>query len=91
MRNLDKELVYVDMDDTLCSFYRAAKKALTENPSQPYPQSQWGFFLGLEPMEGAIDGFRKLEDMRGGLWTDKIIAVRTTSNNMYEGFAHGKI
>jgi len=36
-------------------------------------------------------GFRKLEDMRGGLWTDKIIAVRTTSNNMYEGFAHGKI
>jgi IMP dehydrogenase/GMP reductase len=36
-------------------------------------------------------GFRKLEDMRGGLWTDKIIAVKTTSNNMYEGFAHGKI
>ena len=36
-------------------------------------------------------GFRRLEDMRGGLWTDKIIAVRTTSNNMYEGFAHGKI
>jgi len=35
-------------------------------------------------------GFRKLEDMRGGLWTNKIIAVRTTSNNMYEGFSHGK-
>ena len=35
-------------------------------------------------------GFRKLEDMRGCLWTNKIIAVRTTSNNMYEGFSHGK-
>jgi IMP dehydrogenase len=35
-------------------------------------------------------GFRKIEDMRGGLWTNKIIAVRTTSNNMYEGFSHGK-
>lgn len=35
-------------------------------------------------------GFRKLEDMRGGIWTNKIIAVRTTSNNMYEGFSHGK-
>jgi len=36
-------------------------------------------------------GFRSLKDMRGGLWTNKIQAVRTTSNNMYEGFAHGKI
>ena len=36
-------------------------------------------------------GFRSLKEMRGGLWTNKIQAVRTTSNNMYEGFAHGKI
>jgi IMP dehydrogenase len=35
-------------------------------------------------------GFRTIEEMRGGLWTGKIIAVRTTANNMYEGFAHGK-
>jgi IMP dehydrogenase len=36
-------------------------------------------------------GFRKMEDMRGGLWTNKIIAVRSTINNMYEGFSHGKM
>jgi len=35
-------------------------------------------------------GFRTIEEMRGGLWTGKIIAVRTTANNMYEAFAHGK-
>jgi len=35
-------------------------------------------------------GFRTIEEKRGGLWTGKIIAVRTTANNMYEGFAHGK-
>jgi len=35
-------------------------------------------------------GFRSIEEMRGGLWTGKIIAVRTTANNMYESFAHGK-
>jgi len=35
-------------------------------------------------------GFRTIEEMRGGLWTGKIIAVRTTANNMYESFAHGK-
>ena len=36
-------------------------------------------------------GFRDIKNMRGGLWTNKIQAVRTTTNNMYEGFAHGKI
>lgn len=36
-------------------------------------------------------GFKSIEEMRGGLWTNKIQAVRTTINSMYEGFAHGKI
>lgn len=35
-------------------------------------------------------GFRNLKDMRGGIWTNKIIAVRNSPNSMYEGFAHGK-
>lgn len=54
--------VYVDMDGVLCNFYKAAKQALTDNPSQKYPQSQWGFFLKLEEIEGAIEGFRKLQE-----------------------------
>lgn len=36
-------------------------------------------------------GFRSLDNMRGGLWTNKIQAVRNTPNSMYEGFAHGKV
>jgi IMP dehydrogenase len=36
-------------------------------------------------------GFRSLENMRGGLWTNKIKAVKITSNSMYEGVAHGKL
>jgi IMP dehydrogenase/GMP reductase len=35
-------------------------------------------------------GFKSIEEMRGGLWTEKIRAVRVSANNMYEGFAHGK-
>jgi hypothetical protein len=35
-------------------------------------------------------GFRNLEDMRGGLWTNKVKAVIVTANSMYEGVAHGK-
>lgn len=35
-------------------------------------------------------GFRNIEDMRGGIWNGKIKILKTTSNNMYESFAHGK-
>lgn len=35
-------------------------------------------------------GFRSVQEMRGGLWNDKIKAVKVTANNIYEGFAHGK-
>jgi len=36
-------------------------------------------------------GFRSIEEMRGGIWTNKIKAVKVTANNLYEGFAHGKL
>ena len=67
MKNSDKKRVFVDMDGVLCNFYKAAKQALTENPNQKYPQSQWGFFLKLEEIPGAIEGFRKLEE-KYDLW-----------------------
>jgi MinD-like ATPase involved in chromosome partitioning or flagellar assembly len=35
-------------------------------------------------------GFKDIENMRGGIWSGTITAVRTTANNIYEGFAHGK-
>ena len=59
---MNKKRIYVDMDDTLCHFERAFHKAVALNPKQPFPQSQWGFFLGLEPYDGAIEGLRKLEE-----------------------------
>ena len=59
---MNKKRIYVDMDDTLCHFEKAFHKAVALNPKQPFPQSQWGFFLGLEPYDGAIEGLRKLEE-----------------------------
>lgn len=35
-------------------------------------------------------GFRTIEEMRGGIWTDKIKIVKVSANSMYESFAHGK-
>lgn len=57
---MNKKRVYVDMDGVLCDFYGAAKLRLAENPSQPYPQSKWGFFLKLKPIPGAIDAMVEL-------------------------------
>ena len=56
-----KKKVYVDMDGVLCDFYGASKKAKELNPLQPYPQSQWGFFLKLDEIKDAVESYRLLE------------------------------
>ena len=62
MVNKTKKLIYVDLDGVLCNFFRAARKALTENPTQRYPQAQWGFFLKLEEIPDAIESFKILQE-----------------------------
>lgn len=57
-----KKRIYIDMDGVLCNFRKAHQEALYNNPIQPFPQSQWGFFLYLEEIPGAIDAFRKLQE-----------------------------
>ncbi|MDF1755249.1 MAG: hypothetical protein P1U89_20840 [Verrucomicrobiales bacterium] len=47
--------VYIDMDDVLCAFTAAHRKALEINSEIRYPQSVEGFFLMLEPLPGAIE------------------------------------
>lgn len=59
---MKKKRIYIDMDGVLCDFYGAAKLALKNNPKQPYPQSQWGFFLKLKPITGALVAFTYLFD-----------------------------
>ena len=36
-------------------------------------------------------GIRNMQELRGGLWTDKVQAVLVSANSMYESFAHGKV
>ena len=50
--------VYVDMDDTLCDFTGPFRRG---EVSIKYPQSKLGFFLDLEPLEGAIEGMKTLQ------------------------------
>ena len=59
---MKRKKVYVDMDGVLCDFFGAALSALRKYPEQKYPQSQWGFFLKLKEIPGAIESFRRLEE-----------------------------
>ena len=58
-----KKIIYVDMDDTICHFSQAFLKSVTRNPKIAFPQSQYGFFLNLEPIEGAIENVNKLTSL----------------------------
>lgn len=59
---MKKPRLYIDMDGVLCNFFKAALEALRKNPEQKYPQSQWGFFLKLEEIPGAIESVNKLKE-----------------------------
>lgn len=55
--------IYIDMDDTLFDFTSARVQALQNNPAQPFPQSQVGFFLNLQPLPGALAAYDRLKTM----------------------------
>jgi 5'(3')-deoxyribonucleotidase len=61
-----KKIVYVDMDDTLCDFTGPFKRGQQntelseETPNRKWPQSKVGFFTGLQPLPGSIEGMNLL-------------------------------
>lgn len=58
---MEKKKLYIDMDGVLCNYEKAHNEDLLNNPRQPYPQSQWGFFAKLEEIPNAIESLRTLE------------------------------
>jgi 5'(3')-deoxyribonucleotidase len=57
-----RKKVFVDMDNVLCDFVKSYLQWKKEHPQIEYPQSQFGFFSNLEPVPGAIEGFKKLQE-----------------------------
>lgn len=53
-------LVYIDMDDVLCNYSKAMEESLKARPAIKFPQSQYGFFANLEPMENAVQSVQML-------------------------------
>ena len=62
-KTIKRKRVYVDMDGVLCNFKDPFVEAISKNPEQKYPHSQYGFFMNLVPMENAIESFKKLEEV----------------------------
>lgn len=48
------------MDDVLADFNKSYLAKIKSTPSILYPQSGYGFFRGLEPIDGAIDAMKSL-------------------------------
>lgn len=57
-----KKKVMIDMDGVLCEYLGAHEEALKNNPRQNYPQSQFGFYLNLEPIPSALFAVEQLKD-----------------------------
>ena len=49
------------MDDTICEYKAGFISAGIKNPEIKYPQSVDGFYIGLKPIIGAIEGIKFLE------------------------------
>jgi len=56
-----KKRIFIDMDNTLCQFSKHYAERLKAHPEVAYPQSQYGFFANLEPISGAIEAYKTLE------------------------------
>lgn len=54
--------IYVDMDDVLCDFNSAYSLKKAATPDKKSVKIDSGFFLGLNPLEGSIDGINQLSN-----------------------------
>ena len=48
------------MDDVICDFSLQHRRQRKQKPENAFPQGVPGFFLSLQPIEGAIDGVNRL-------------------------------
>ena len=58
---MNEKIVYVDMDDTLCDYRAGYMRQKERYPQHEYPQSEPGLYINLDPMPGATEAYRWLE------------------------------
>lgn len=58
---MTKKKIFLDLDNVMCDFKKSYNEWKEAHPEITYPQSQFGFFSNLEPIEGALDAFKELQ------------------------------
>ena len=69
--------IYIDMDGTICDYITPYKMNLKNNPNQTFPQSQYGFFIKLQPIDNAIHAINVLKK-----YHDVWILTRPSTKNL---------
>lgn len=57
-----KKILYIDLDGVLANYDKAFLEYKKKTPQQPYPQSQYGFYMELEPIVDGIETVNFLSD-----------------------------
>lgn len=57
-----KEIVYVDMDFTLCDYEEGFNRHKKQHPTLAYPQREPGLYISLMPISGALETYTWLHD-----------------------------
>jgi 5'-nucleotidase len=78
---INKKIIYVDMDHTLCNFSASYLKYKEDFPQVEYPHSIPGFFSGLAPMPNAVEVYQWLNNQDNvDLYTLTAPSVRNPSS-----------
>lgn len=77
-----KILIYVDLDGVCCDIYTHAKKKLQEFPQIKYPQSQYGFFMELQPIIDSVETIKYLQEEYGDYFDFWFLTAPSTHNPM---------
>ena len=75
---LNSKIVYIDMDDTICDYTGLWSIYKEKFPTVQYPQSKFGFFSRLKPIEGALEAINLLEK-----YYDVFILTRPSIKNLH--------
>lgn len=71
-------VIFIDMDDVLADFSGAFEESIAKNPLVNFPQSQYGFYHRLRPLDGAIDAMTAL--YKSTQYTPYILTAPSTRN-----------
>lgn len=73
-----KKIIYIDMDDTICDYSGLWRIYKEKFPDVQYPQSKFGFFSRLKPINGALEAISVLEK-----YYDVFILTKPSIKNLH--------